>query len=1188
MNKFFSVRSTTQRSIIGLGSFIAVFVLLLILIGFSSHPTIFAEVQLLQDHSNQEGSSMNCVICRSKTEWWKWQDELIYLPPPQQTANPSPIYAASDGLDVVDWMRITYQLPSGNLGGEWQIYYHDFSRNNNLIVPLTSAGSNTQPRLSPDVKQILFVSNRDKDNTNGELNQEIYLINSDGSGERRLTFSAAADMMPAWSPDGQSIVFVSERDGNPELYRMQVDGGNQQRLTSNATADIYPAWSPDGTTIVWVRVHGQTGDLMLMDINGGNQRIFQSGLRYLARPSWSADGTQLAFDYDGNGDGFNEPYLLDLAGGSPQLISTQDLGLDEWWIGAWEPAGRSILMTNLHFVMSEEKVLVDNIQTVTVCIDFERSCEDVTPNGTYDSSPDIRSADPIPPTTAFRTLAPETRWLDDMVELYVTDQGGSALKRIDLAYRQPGDATWRWNEAGYRRGNRRFADLPDVGNLPLGEYEFRIRAEDYAGNRTPWTATIGKTFVYAKRAAGLVTDNRGIPLVNVPVSITPDVLRQSPTNDQGIYRAYLDNVDTVTIQEVRQRDDGDLDYRHDFYFKPTNNLVSYGDFEILALRGAWSAAGTLTPTIQSEIVAEGDYALRLGGLCSGLCLQRATDSPSFGEVNSVAIDDQGVVHLVGLVDQQELTYWRRDVGGQWHEPELLYSAENVSGVSAAVNRSGDLAVAWQLGTRFSSPLYLRKRSADGQWSTAQKVAGGSNPKVLLDGNGNWHLFYDACADAGVCSNTTIAHTYQLADGNASSYLFPVALEQQLTSLDTSALAVTAAGTVYFIYPEATEYGSGGRLLYRTFPPANHTWSIDKEIPIRANTVCEDLFVDHQETLHLLCIGGYTIQYRRLVPGNQWSEAEVVANAVTGWNAYSAAMDRYDTIHLFPLMDNHGGPASLPYFYKRLNGPWSRGQPLVDVDADPPWSSFGIWHVAGGLGIEVIGGSFSDFHLREIPRSTVPAESSVAKTIAIPIDLNQPTLSFMYALYGGDPAVDNPTHRIVNSALQPSSAIEGSDFVVTVTAGVTTTAVFSSATTTDWRIGWADLSGWRGEMITVTFTLRQAEGESYLQAYVDDVALGAWNTPVIESLDQTTVPAGQTTNVLLHGRNLRAGMAIRLGNENVGNVTVDEGAGTAVISIPSTMSPGVYPIYLTAGGSAYPVYSGTIFVGEQLWLPIIAR
>jgi dipeptidyl aminopeptidase/acylaminoacyl peptidase len=85
--------------------------------------------------------------------------------------------------------------------------------------------------------KIAFASDRDG-------SYEIYVMNSDGSNQTRLTNSSEGGD-PCWSPDGTKIAFHSLRDGNYEIYVMNADGSNQIRLTDNQTTDVSPSWSPD-------------------------------------------------------------------------------------------------------------------------------------------------------------------------------------------------------------------------------------------------------------------------------------------------------------------------------------------------------------------------------------------------------------------------------------------------------------------------------------------------------------------------------------------------------------------------------------------------------------------------------------------------------------------------------------------------------------------------------------------------------------------------------------------------------------------------------------------------------------------------------------------------------------------------------------------------------------------------------
>jgi TolB protein len=99
------------------------------------------------------------------------------------------------------------------------------------IQSVTNVDEDTAPALSPDGKQVVFMSRR-------EENWDIYVVNVDGSGLQRLTNDPADDGLPTWSPDGNAVAFVSNRGGPWAVWAMTPDGaGKRQLFTMEGTPD---------------------------------------------------------------------------------------------------------------------------------------------------------------------------------------------------------------------------------------------------------------------------------------------------------------------------------------------------------------------------------------------------------------------------------------------------------------------------------------------------------------------------------------------------------------------------------------------------------------------------------------------------------------------------------------------------------------------------------------------------------------------------------------------------------------------------------------------------------------------------------------------------------------------------------------------------------------------------------------
>ena len=200
--------------------------------------------------------------------------------------------------------------------------------------------------------QIAFSSNRDG-------NHEIYVMDADGTNQRRLTNNPASDYSPSWSPDGKRMAFVSRRDGHvhpidgwrtSEIYVMDADGSDQQNLTNDPHHDWSPSWSPDGKRIVFgsdrdKEDNPHNTEIYVMKADGTNQRRLTNNLTEDIYPAWSPDGGRIAFSARREGhvvhnlDITYEIYVMDADGGNQQRL-TENRKNDMY--SSWSPNGNRI------------------------------------------------------------------------------------------------------------------------------------------------------------------------------------------------------------------------------------------------------------------------------------------------------------------------------------------------------------------------------------------------------------------------------------------------------------------------------------------------------------------------------------------------------------------------------------------------------------------------------------------------------------------------------------------------------------------------------------------------------------------------------------------------------------------------------------------------------------------------------
>lgn len=178
-----------------------------------------------------------------------------------------------------DGKTIVFQSPrAGESAREVEIYIMNIN-GGNLQKITDNKGFSGVPVFSPDGKEVLFQVKVVPDGKEwGEVNWHLRLISADGSRQRALTDGMANDQVANWSPDGQQIVFFSDRTGNNDIFVMDATGDNVNQLTDHPGDDIVACWFPDGKKIAFCSNRDGSYDVYILTMASGSlERITNNG-----------------------------------------------------------------------------------------------------------------------------------------------------------------------------------------------------------------------------------------------------------------------------------------------------------------------------------------------------------------------------------------------------------------------------------------------------------------------------------------------------------------------------------------------------------------------------------------------------------------------------------------------------------------------------------------------------------------------------------------------------------------------------------------------------------------------------------------------------------------------------------------------------------------------------------------------